>query len=445
MNLMHRGTSVGRGINARLLFKTPSPEQQDFGVSKTKCRKKQTVFVRDDRLRGSLTVQGASVAFRLLVSNGVTVATDTGVLISLTVALAGGLALEHLRVLRDTVAFTLRNLVFGGLGLVASGSPGEVITADLDVVVGEFTELVVIHTQKLGLFGSAKVESGDLVDDPGDGGTDDERVGGDGGDVGDLHVELLPVVLDPSTRNTVVDTIETDNVRGSKDAVEEETDHTSNTVLSEHIHSIINTNPELDFGCKVAHDTSSDSENNRCPRSDETRSGSGSDKTRDGTGTPTDHGPLTGKSPIEDDPSDGSEHGSQVGVPAGHGSTKVGTEGGTTVEAQPTEPQEDGTEGDERDVVRTEVEHHLFLASSENHRVGKSRHTRTDFDGTASCVIEDTPLEGPSVGTPNPASDRAVDESSPEEDEDHAGNQATTLSDGTNDNGSSNSTELHLY
>jgi hypothetical protein len=43
---MHRGTSVGRGINARLLFKTPSPEQQDFGVSKTKCRKKQTVFVK---------------------------------------------------------------------------------------------------------------------------------------------------------------------------------------------------------------------------------------------------------------------------------------------------------------------------------------------------------------------------------------------------------------
>jgi hypothetical protein len=107
--------------------------------------------------------------------------------------------------------------------------------------------------------------------------------------------------------------------------------------------------------------------------------------------------------------------------------------------------QEDGTESDERDVVRTEVEHHLFLASSENHRVGKSRHTRTDFDGTTSSVVEDTPLVGPSVSTPNPASDGAVDESGPEEDEDHARNQTTTLSDGTNDNGSGNSTELHLY
>ncbi|KAH0194437.1 ammonium transporter, partial [Aureobasidium melanogenum] len=234
----------------------------------------------------------ALFTFRLFVSDGVTVTTDTGVLVSLTVALARSLALKHLRVLRDAVAVTLGNLVFGGLRLVASGSPGEVVTTDLNVVVGEFTELVIIHTEKFGLLRSTKVESRDLVDDESDCSTDDERVCGDGGDVSDLHVHLLPVVLNPSTID-VVNTVKTNDVRGSENAVEEETNHASNTVLSEHIHSIINTNPELDLGCKVAHDTSDDTKNDGCPRSDETGSGSSSDKARDGTGTPTDHRPLT--------------------------------------------------------------------------------------------------------------------------------------------------------
>jgi len=198
------------------------------------------------------------------------------------------------------------------------------------------------------------------------------------------------------------------------------------------------------LGSKVSNNTGGDSEDDGCPRSDETRGGSGSDETRDDTGTPTDHGPLARKTPIEKNPGHGGEHGSEVGVPASHGSAKVGTEGRSTVEAQPSEPQENGAEGDERDVVGAEVEHHLLLAATENHRVGEGTATGNDLDGTSTSVVESTPLEEPAVDVPGPVCNGAVYDGGPQPDEDHHGDQTTTLSNATYDNGSSDGAELHL-
>ncbi len=56
---------------------------------------------------------------------------------------------------------------------------------------------------------------------------------------------MLPVMVEPATRDTVIDAIESNNVIGAEESVEEETDHTSDTVLSEHIHTIVDANPEL--------------------------------------------------------------------------------------------------------------------------------------------------------------------------------------------------------
>lgn len=64
---------------------------------------------------------------------------------------------HHFAVLADSVPRSGRNLVSVFELVVFLGGPGQVITADLDVVVGEFTELVVIHTQQLGLFGCTEL------------------------------------------------------------------------------------------------------------------------------------------------------------------------------------------------------------------------------------------------------------------------------------------------
>lgn len=92
------------------------------------------------------------------------------------------------------------------------------------------------------------MEARDLVDDESDESADNEGVRSAGDDVGNLDVHLLPVVHDPATVNRV-DAVETDNVGGGKDAVEDETDHSGNAVLSEHIEGIIDLDPELD--CKM--------------------------------------------------------------------------------------------------------------------------------------------------------------------------------------------------
>jgi len=175
----------------------------------------------------------------------VTVSSDTGVLVS-RIVVTGRLALEHLAVLWDTVAIALGNGVLAVDGLALSRSPCEVVTADLNVVVCELAELVVIHTKKLSLFGSTELETGDLVDGECEESAHDERVGGDSDDVRDLLVDGGRSAGNGTTLKTSVDSVKSNDVVGTEDAVEEESNHSSDTVLSEHIEGIVNFDPELD-------------------------------------------------------------------------------------------------------------------------------------------------------------------------------------------------------
>lgn len=92
-----------------------------------------------------------------------------------------------------------------------------------------------------------------------------------------------------------------------------------------------------------------------------------------------------------------------------------------------------------------EVQHHLLLSLTQNHRVGEGRETRSNFDGSTTSIVHDTILERPSVNVPYPACERAVDECGPAEGENHCWNDATSFSDSTHDDSSRDSTELHLF
>lgn len=381
----------------------------------------------------------------LLVSDTVPVSLrDLGV--AAVAALTGLLALEHLAVADNAVALALGNVV-AILGLLASGGcPGEVITANLHVVVGELAELVVVHTEKLSLLRSAEVKTRNKVYAVRNQGTHDKCVGGARNDVSNLLVDRSEVASKETTevRCDLSVATKTNNVVGTEEGVEKQADHSSDAVLSEHIHRVIDPDPVLDLSREVGNNAGDDAEDNRAPRSDETRSRSGGDETRNEAGAPADHRPLARQAPIKEDPGHGAEDTSEVGVPAGHRSAEVSTEGRATVECEPAEPEEDSAEGDERDVVRAEVEHHLLLAASENHGVGERRHTRDNLDGSTTGVVEDTPAEGPTARSPHPASDGAVDERGPDEGENEERHEAAALSDGTCDNGGGNGAELHL-
>lgn len=175
------------------------------------------------------------------------ITSNTSVLMA--TVLAGCLALEHLAVLRDTMALALRNAVLAIQGLALGGCPGEVVTADLDVVVRELAELVIIHTKQLSFFRGAQVQTGDLIDDEGEDGADDEGVCGAGDDVGNLLVDGLGGASDGASGKTVVDAVKADDVVCAEDTVEEESPHSGDTVLSEDIERIVDADPELD--CEV--------------------------------------------------------------------------------------------------------------------------------------------------------------------------------------------------
>jgi hypothetical protein len=179
---------------------------------------------------------------------------DTSVLVPKLVSrvvLAWCLALEHLAVLWNTVALALWNRVLTVHGLALGGCPGKVVTADLHVVVGELAKLVVVHAQEFSFFGGAQLEAGDLVDGEREDGANGEGVGGDGYYVGDLLVDGGGSAGDGAALDTVIDTVEADDVVGAENAVEEESDHSSDTVLSEHIERIVNLDPEFDC-CNVS-------------------------------------------------------------------------------------------------------------------------------------------------------------------------------------------------
>jgi hypothetical protein len=180
--------------------------------------------------------------------NAMSISTDARVFVAVCMACAARiwrLSVDHLAVLGNTVAVMVWDVALLLLWLVLGRGPGEIVTTDLDVIVGEFTELVVIHTKEFGLLGCSEVKTRDHVDNVGENGRHDKGVGGAGDDVSNLNVELLVVVVDPAASHTSVDTVESDDVVGSEESVEDESNHTGDTVLSEDIHRIVDADPEF--------------------------------------------------------------------------------------------------------------------------------------------------------------------------------------------------------
>ena len=146
----------------------------------------------------------------------------------------------------NAVAVALGYGVFTVEGLALGGCPGKVVTADLDVVVCEFAKLVIVHSKKFSLLRCAQLETGNLVDGEGEEGADSKGVGSAGADVSNLLVDCGTLASDRTSRKSIVDTVETDDVVGAENTVEKETHHSSDTVLSEHIEGIVDLDPELD-------------------------------------------------------------------------------------------------------------------------------------------------------------------------------------------------------
>lgn len=207
---------------------------------------------------------------------------------------------------------------------------------------------------------------------------------------------------------------------------------------SEDIQAIVNAKEELELGRKVAANSTNDSEDDGSPGSDETSTRGNSDEARNGTGAESDRGPLLLEAVVEQHPGHTTDTSSEVGVEAGHDSTDVGCKGRTAVEAEPTDPEEHGAKHNMGDIVGTvgeTVNLAVTGALAEHQGVGESGGTGGNVDGSTSGKVEGAEGEQPAVAVPGPVSNRVVDDGGPDEGEDHRGENATTVGDGTKSEG----------
>lgn len=177
------------------------------------------------------------------------ISADARMFFSTAAMIARILAQQHGTVLADAMSFILWDIMSGISLLGLSRCPGKVISSDLDVVVGKFTQLVIVHTKQFGFLGGPEMETRDKVDEKGENGRHDEGVGGTGYNIRDLDVELFVFVVGPATGDDAgIDAVQTDNVSCAEEGVGEKAKHAGDTVLGEHVHRIIDTDPILDCG-----------------------------------------------------------------------------------------------------------------------------------------------------------------------------------------------------
>ena len=192
---------------------------------------------------------------------------------------------------------------------------------------------------------------------------------------------------------------------------------------------VVDTHGVLQSGAQVGNDRRNDTDESGSGSTDESSSRGNGNKTGNGTSTKTDDGPFTLESEIHNHPGDGAGRSSQVCVENGKGSLHGSGETRSTVEPEPSDPEEDCTENDLGYVGWLENDTLGPVTSSvaDKVRVGKTAGSGSDFNGHTSGVVEDTPFESPTVRRPDPMGQRVVDQRGPAKDEDHSGKQPASL------------------
>lgn len=167
---------------------------------------------------------------------------------------------------------------------------------------------------------------------------------------------------------------------------------------------------------------------------------------------------------VDQNPTENTKASSRVSVEGSQHRAHGSVERGTSVEAVPSEPDEDGADENKSGVVGPTVD--LFALGqtlSKDERVGKSRPAGCDVNWTSTLhCVSDGPMmkaqigtgtysevktgkvEQPSVGVPSPACNRAVHDGRPAEGKDHGRHDATTFKRSTDNKLYGTSAEEHL-
>jgi len=296
--------------------------------------------------------------------------------------------------------------VFGSTSELGLGAKFRV---NCHVVVSELAHLSIIDTDDLGLLVGAETAAGDEVHDPEDDGGHDKRVGDTSARVGELMAKLDPVVVEPTSRDGG-ETVECGDGSLSKEAGADVADDTTNGVSSEDIEAIIVVKEELELGCPIASSATKDTKGNSSGGADESRAGSDGNETGDGSGAEADNRPLPLKTPIPEHPGKTADGSSEVGDDASLDSAQVGTESRSSVESEPSEPEEDSAKDNVGGVMGLvgKTLSSVSAALSEVKGDSEGSSAGRNVHRGSSSEVETAHLERPTVGVPSPAGNGIV-------------------------------------
>lgn len=223
-------------------------------------------------------------------------------------------------------------------------------------------------------------------------------------------------MVEPSTVN-LGSAVKAGNARLGEQSSQQGADETADTVRGKDIelrdyistgsllplckktYSLIDMDQVLDLGGKVGSDGGHEANGNSRRGTDVACSRGDTNETCDGTGAESNGTPLPLEPPVKQHPGETADGSCEVGNDAGHDCAEVGRKRRTTVEAEPSEPEEDRAKDDIGSVVGL-VRNRLgsvpvTLAEVESNR--ERGCTTADVDRSATSEVEFTEHERPSV------------------------------------------------
>lgn len=211
-------------------------------------------------------------------------------------------------------------------------------------------------------------------------------------------------------------------------------DQATNRVHGKDIQSVVNTEQEFQFRSVITRNAGEHAVDDGAPGGHEPRSRCDGDQTGDDAGAEAHGRPFLLQPIVEQTPGDAADTRCQVGDHGSHDGAHRSAQCRTSVEAEPTHPQEDGANDDLSDIMGPEVQlvSAVPAAFAEHQRVCQRSGARRDMHGCPTGEIKATHNGDPAVRVPRPTSNGIVDDGGPEEHENNTGEHAATLCDGAN-------------
>jgi len=184
-----------------------------------------------------------------------------------------------------------------------------------------------------------------------------------------------------------------------EDTGEERADHAADTVELEDVHALIDLDPLVDVLAEGADGAGEETNESGNPEGNVSSSRSDTDETGDSTRASTHNGEMAlGTDVLYHNPAEHTERGSGVGVEGSDHRADGAVERTTSIEAEPSKPDEHGSNEDECGVVGFSVNLVALVETlAEDKGVGERRPSGCDVDGTTSGEVKGRKVEQPTV------------------------------------------------